>query len=301
MRPESVNPCGKHEQDLAPEPLVGRVCLLLLLTLVVAMPWRRHGTIGLEDGRLSVLPIEEPAIPGDQTLSSLFARSKGALVKIYPTWEEPGDEDKPGGWYTLGFFVSRNGRIVTTAHILPTTRPILVAYESNDGSSHSSFARTVKYDAELDLALLQPVKSLSPSHFLQLDLRNTPKPGQRIAIITAFVREAASRDERYFVSAILERTISAVFRDGLFAADNYAFAALSGSPVVDLSSEAVIGVCVGRNRGIEPYQHEIVAVPSPKGTTVSVPALYLVYNYIVIRSVASAKDFFRVPREVAEK
>ena len=245
---------------------------------------------------------EERPVQREPSAEAVFERTKGALVEIYldleirdgrvySHLEQARDEKGRHGSMGVGFFVSQKGMVLTVAHHVPTTHGVVVVYTSEGGTSYSVGASCTKRDDRLDLALLDPDRPILPAKFLQLDTEHMPTPGQRVAIMTVLLREAHTRKESYFVNGVLPATVFAVFREGLFATDIYPFSRISGSPVLDLTTERVIGVCTARSRAIEPFPHTQVPVPMADGTTVSMPALYIVYNYAVARSLASAQDF----------
>jgi len=187
----------------------------------------------------------------------------------------------------IGFFVSARATVLTAAHMVPTTHPVVLVYKSGAATSCGVAATVVKRDTRLDLALLQPVQPLSPPKFLRLDLQKTPARGQPVVILTLLtVRPRELNEESYYAAAAFPGTVVAVLREGRLLTDVPAYSGISGSPIVDPSSGNVVGIGMKR---FDLFYDEELTLARANGTTVSlaVPPI----SYAIGRCLNWARDF----------
>jgi len=229
------------------------------------------------------------AAENEQDLAAFYRRNVGALVTIYREHRKS-YADPLWGRVALGCFISRDGLVLTAAHVVPTTYPVTLVFQATDGSTYGIFASEVKRDRVLDLSLLAPQRPIAPARFLDLDLEYRPEPGRRVAMLTEIVQWDDSNREYYRARGILPGTVSVVLTDGFLAVNVYAVGS-SGSPLIDLSTERVIGVSVQYSRSSGVSQ-----LPMPStgegGALVWQPVLCVRYDYNKFRSLASSRQFF---------
>jgi len=233
-----------------------------------------------------------PPHPADEGLGALFNRSKDALVSLELDVERldvPVETSRLG----VGFFISPKGTVLTAGHLVPTSRSVVIDFKSDGPTSRAFVGTVVKRDKRLDLAVLEPQVPIPPTKFLRLDLEKAAAPGDRVAILTLLTRSRLSGDDAYYATGVLPATVFSVFREGSFALDVYAFSGISGSPILDLSSGGVIGVCHKRARNSVFPERENLPYQLSDGTSISLRVPYLIMDYGIGYSLTPARDFLR--------
>jgi len=233
-----------------------------------------------------------PPHPADEGLRALLNGSEDALVSLVLDQERL-DVPVETSRFGVGFLISPKGTVLTAAHLVPTSRSVVVALKWDAPTSVAFVATVVKRDKRLDLAVLEPQAPIPPTRFLRLDLEKATTPGDRVAVLTLLTRSTLSGDHTYCATGVLPATVFSVFREGSFALDVYAFSEISGSPILDLSSGAVIGVCLKRAWISELPQTENLPYRLPDGTSISLPVPYLIIDYGIGYSLTPARDFLR--------
>jgi hypothetical protein len=143
------------------------------------------------------------------------------------------------------------------------------------------------------LVLLDPQQPIRAAALLPLELEKNPRLGQSVGILTLTWSRNRARTSYGAAVGLVPATVTSLLRDGLFSMDIYSFSGISGSPVIDMSSGRVVGICMRRYQHIETSDTEVIPFLLPNGTWTSIRAPYLVAHYGIAGSLAWARQFFK--------
>lgn len=175
-------------------------------------------------GLLISSPVSTPAADESEVISKIFKEKSDAVVMIAAA--SP-DGDRLGS----GFFISRNGKIVTNYHLIQRAHKIVIKLKSG-----LAFVprRVVNLDPEKDIAVIQ-IEADSPVYF-KMGNSNAVITGQRVLTIGS---------PQGLESTISDGLISSIraneFGMKMFQVSVPLSNGSSGGPLIDLNGE-VIGI-----------------------------------------------------------
>lgn len=214
----------------------------------------RRGTIGLLI--LAYIALWAVGIRAQQSESSFRNPDLQVLEKVYATAREATVriETVPSG-VGSGFFISRDGLVMTAYHVIEDTRRLYV--RTLDQQLYP--AEVVGYDAPRDLALIR-IRPDRPMPYLELELGMALKPGEPVLNI------GNSREE--FIAARpgtvtrLDRTLSSLFPRGMVASTMPLAPGDSGGPILNAQGKVVgVAVAIGmENRQFSSYGAPLVGL-----------------------------------------
>lgn len=174
----------------------------------------------------------EAAKSAEAALSELFSAIRPSVVRI----------ESQGKLVASGFFVTRSGLVLTTAHVASLLKPGHIGIKMADGVTIP--ATVQKIDSERDLALLkaQTIESVLP---LKLGFASAPSLGTQV-IALGHSQQAQWMAVVGTVSA--NDVVVPGFRGPKIAVDMQVYAGFSGAPVVS-SQGSLIGIVQASRTG----------------------------------------------------
>ncbi len=138
-----------------------------------------------------------------------------------------------------GFFVSRNGHIVTNAHVLQQCSNVYI----RESGQKPVAARIIHQDDALDLAIVQ--SSVKPSRVGSLRHQDTSvQPGEKVTVI-GYPQEHSKSGTLYAIHSTVKALKGPMGEDRWLQFDDSAQQGNSGGPLLD-SAGNVVGVITGK-------------------------------------------------------
>jgi S1-C subfamily serine protease len=181
---------------------------------------------------LVVFPIISPAADESETISKIFKEKSDAVVMIAVASSEG---DRLGS----GFFISRNGKIVTNYHLIRRARKIVIKLKSG-----LAFVprRVINLEPEKDIAVIQ-IEADSPVYF-KMGNSNSVIIGQKVLTIG---------NPQGLESTVSDGLISSIrvneFGMKMFQVSVPLSTGSSGGPLIDLNGEVIGITTAGMSNG----------------------------------------------------
>jgi TonB family protein len=208
------------------------------------------------------------AAPSDASFESASSSAvRAALCPIVYPVDQATFDSKPGArgihflFYGNGFFINKDGYLITAAHVLSQLhggQPYILL-PANSSPARIVPARLVAVDGEHDIAILRAIPNpfLSPNGFSYLPL-SPAWPGKTSTVMAAALFPQNLKDphtgdallEKDPTGEVLDYEFSALYRGQpeteLFLFRHEIEPGQSGSPVVAAGSDGVVGLVEGR-------------------------------------------------------
>jgi Trypsin-like peptidase domain/Gram-negative bacterial TonB protein C-terminal len=199
--------------------------------------------------------------------SATSSAVRAALCPIVYPVDQATYDSKPGArgihflFYGNGFFINKDGYLITAAHVLSQLhggQPYILL-PANSSPARIVPARLVAVDGEHDIAILRAIPNpfLSPNGFSYLPL--SPAWPEKTSTVTAAALYPQNLKDPHTGDALLEKDptgevldyeFSALYRDRpeteLFLFRHEIEPGQSGSPVIAAGSDGVVGLVEGR-------------------------------------------------------
>jgi S1-C subfamily serine protease len=238
---------------------------------------------GCDGAALGQIPAQPPA--DDTVLSSAICPI------VYPLDQSPSERGYHYTFYGNGFFINREGYLLTAAHVLSQLGDVqpYIVLRLPMAPPRLVKATLVAIDREHDVAILRatpnPFEGKYQVRFLPLGVE---RPAQTQAVLAAALRPSRLRDPHTFDALVEDRPAGEVLQ--------YVFSQLdkgsadtelllfsheillgdSGAPVVSAESQAVVGLVEGRWLHTNAASMTVATRQSGGGVGAAVPIRYAI-------------------------
>jgi S1-C subfamily serine protease len=197
-----------------------------------------------------------PRAPADNT-----ALSSAVCPIVYPLDQSPSDRGYHYTFYGNGFFINRDGYLLTAAHVLNQLSDVqpYIVMRLPMAPPRLLKVMLIAIDREHDVAILRafpnPFEGKYQVRFLPLEVE---KPARAQAVLAVALRPSRLRDPHTFDAFVEDRPSGEVLQYEFSQLDKgrpetelllFSHDVLlgdSGAPVVDAQSQAVVGLVEGR-------------------------------------------------------